>query len=388
MKIRALVFAVAVCGNAAAESSPYGSAESKALVEQGYTLSVQGKRSEALEKFKEAAKLSPEASFPISSIATLLYDDCGQRKAEQQKECYDQSRGMAQQALSLWSNDPLAHEVLRRLSGEPLAWQYQPVPEAAKLQIEAEVLFNQHKFDEAYAKYMAAIAADPRFARAWIYAGDCFFFRQQWAEAEKHFRKAVEIDPRDSMGWRFLVDALARQGKRREAGLTAVRAVAAHPGQKANWDRVQAYEQAEGTPLQALGLRIMATGVSKDKDGKPKVELAESLSKLASDNLDFGIWVGYALSKANATEGSPFAREYEAWLNGFKVAAEIEEKKGGKVYDPALRTMRQLYTDGQLKASILLLTYRESYRTELDAWLAEEPQGAKAFIDRYHLMPQ
>jgi len=388
MKIRAVIFALAFAASsfAVADPSPYGSAESKALVEQGYVLSVQGKRSEALDKFKEAAKLAPEASFPISSMASLIFEDCGLRKAEQQKECYDQSQGLARQALALWPNDPLAHEVLRRLSGEPEAWQYHPIPEAAKLQVEAEVLFNQHKFDEAYAKYMAALAADPRFARAWIYAGDCFFFRQQWAEAERHFRKGVELDPRDSMGWRFLVDALARQGKRREAGLTAVRAVAAHPGQKQNWDRVQAYEQAEGTPLQALNLRYMVKADGKGQDGKPQIEVAESLTKLPADNLDFAIWIAYALSKANAKEGSPFNREYQAWTEALRVADEMGSK-GGKIYDPALQSLRKLRDDGQLKAAILLLIYRESYRTELDAWLAEHPEGAKEFIDRYHLMP-
>jgi tetratricopeptide (TPR) repeat protein len=365
-----------------------GSPQSQALVREGLGLYGQGRGQDAVAKFQEAAKLSPNASTPVSGIAFVLFENCAGRKAEDQQTCYDQAEGLAQKALNLDARDPMAQEVLRRLSGEPEAWEYKPSAAVLKIVHEAEQLFVQHKYDEAYGRYMDAVTADPRYARGWVYAGDCYYARQKWAEAERDFRKAVEIDPRDSMGWRFLVDVLANQGKRREAGQAAFRAISAHPGQMQNWERVKAYQLAEGTPLQSLSLKPKAKA-ARGKDGKPTVNLDNDLKPT---ELDTAVWLTYGVVKANAlvsdVKTTAFEREQEAWTKAFTVVSEVEANDPGKkLRDPALVTLRQLYKDGQLKPALLLLTYRESFRPDLDAWIAAEPQAVQRFVDIYHLMP-
>ena len=42
---------------------------------------------------------------------------------------------------------------------------------------------------------------------------------------------------------------------------------------------------------------------------------------------------------------------------------------------------------GQLEAALLLLTYRESYRAEWEAWKRDHPQGLRKFVDTYGLQP-
>jgi tetratricopeptide (TPR) repeat protein len=71
----------------------------------------------------------------------------------------------------------------------------------------AENYFSKNQFQEAIVEYKAAIAIEPKFAKAYLYLGDCFYRIGQYEEASVHFKRATEIDPSNPQAWAFLGDA-------------------------------------------------------------------------------------------------------------------------------------------------------------------------------------
>ncbi|MFC4931222.1 hypothetical protein [Massilia sp. GCM10023247] len=84
---------------------------------------------------------------------------------------------------------------------------------------------------------------------------------------------------------------------------------------------------------------------------------------------------------------APFDIELAAWRYALRVIEKANAASGESLRDPALRQMQAFAKDGQLEPALLLLTYRQSYRPALEAWLAREPRGPKEFIDRYGVRP-
>ena len=66
------------------------------------------------------------------------------------------------------------------------------------------------------------------------------------------------------------------------------------------------------------------------------------------------------------------------------VLAELKEPAG---VDPAILKLKSIADAGQLEPALLLLTYRESYRAELEAWKQRNPNGVRQFVERFALKP-
>lgn len=367
-----------------ASAEVLGNAACQALVAQGTALVSQGKAAEAWEVYKRAQKEDPAASSPVASMAYLLYLVAEQAPKVKEAELRANAETTAHEALRLDERDPLAKETLRLLQeGEnPL---HKANAEADKVFGEGETLFHQKRYAEALAKYELAAKLDPLYSIAWVMAGDCFFMQQQWREAEHRFRKATEIEARNSQAWRFLSDALLRQGERRRAEAALYGAIAAHPSQLPNWDKLEALMKAEGLPFKRLALERKAEAQVDPKTGVPHISINQA-DKISS--ADGAVW--FTLAAAEVAEHkdnpSPFQKQLTAWQFAMSVAANADEKKG-ELTDPGLIAIQKLAKAGQLEPAILLLMYRESYRPEFEEWKRKHPDGIKSFIATYGLRP-
>lgn len=361
------------------------------LVGEAQALAGQGKIQEALVKFKEAEKAEPQASLPLSAAAALILHLSEGVKPEGRKQLREMARSMATRALSLADDDPVAQETLRMLDDDGPSPLRTPNPAASKLVAEAQALLTQKKLGEALQKYEAAMQADPQFSGAWIGAADCYFLQKDWARAEALFRRAAEIEPRNSQAWRFLADALVQQGKRDAADAALLSAIAADPAQRPNWDRLAGLRARAGMPLQRLALR-RGVRVVQGSDGKYTVNV-DGPADQKQDTPDFAIRLALAMAEIKlrtadtAKARSAYEVELESWRLALKVAGEAEANGAKALSDPALLRMQALDKDGQLEAAILLLQFRQSYRPALEAWMAANPGGVKAFIDRYGIRP-
>jgi tetratricopeptide (TPR) repeat protein len=363
------------------------------MLDKGLVLEAQDKYQEALDTYRAAQKAEPLASSPFAMEAGLLFNLSTRVKPELSREWRDGARAQAERALKLWSDDPVAQEVLRRLDDDAPEPLHVPNAQAERLYAEAETQFGQQHYEQALQKYRAATQADPQFSIAWVDAGDCYFRQKDWTHAEALFRRATEIEPRNSRAWRYLADALIQQDKRDAAEAALLSAIAADPSQRPNWSKLAAMREADGQPLQSLALR-RGVQVAPGADGKYAVGISD-LDNSDLDNPDFGVRLMLGAvearlrneDKAAGTSRSAYAIELKAWREALGMVDEVSAKSGSPLSDPAFVRMRALAREGQLEPAILLLTFRHAYRPDLEAWLAAHPGGVKAFVDRVRLQP-
>lgn len=386
-------------------AAPAINAAGQALLDAAHALMAQGKNQQALAKLSEAAKADPGSSLPISSIASLIQSAAQQAQGERRTELRKQAEVVARQALRLHPDDPIAHEVLRTLSDEQPPPLHVAAADVAALVHQGETAFGQRKYDEALAYYERAAALDPAYSLPWVYAGDCFYAQKKFDEAEKRFRKAVEIEPLNAQAWRFLSDAQAGQGKEAAAQDALFNGIAAQPSQIPNWSKLARLRASAGYPLTPLALVRQASGKRNPATGKPTVEVSfEQPASEAATTTDQAFWLSLAMQQAlfatqqdrqggtggdpqQASQPGPFAAELDAWRTALAVVAEHEQAGQGGLQTPALQTMAMLHKEGQLETALLLLQYREAWRTEFEAWKKDHPGAIRKFTDRYALRP-
>jgi tetratricopeptide (TPR) repeat protein len=386
---RSLSLAVLLAfGSPAASAAVVCGQPCQGLMHEAQSLAAQGKYGEAQEKYWAAQKADPQASLPITMEASLLLH-LSEGVPEKTAQWRDAARALANRALAVASDDPIAHETLRALDDDGPSPLRQPNPEAGRLMAEAESQFGQHHFREALEKYEAAMKADPQYSGAWLGAADCHFAQQDWARAETLFRRATEIEPRNSQAWRYLADTLFNMGRFEAAEQALLSAIVADPSQRPNWIKLASIREQQHMPLKALALR-RGVSVVANADGKFTLNVDKPADEKA-DTPDFAVRLMLGAGEANMRKADKKAKPYEielaSWRDAMKVADEMKASTGKELADPAFRQIQAIARDGQLEAAILILMFRQSYRPALDAWLAANPGGVKVFIDRYGLRP-
>ena len=370
-------------------------AAAQPLFDEAQVLSSQGKMQEALAKYSAAAKADPSSSVPLSQIAELFRQASEQAQGERQVKLRQQAESLVFQILQKFPDEPLAHEVQRKLrDNTPPPLHKASAAAQAEMDL-GETAFAQNKMDVALAHYERAAAIDPGYSMAWVYAGDSYYAQKKYAEAETRYRKGVEIEPLNSQGWRYLSDALAFQGKRGAAEDALFEGIAAQPSQVPNWIKLAQLRDAAGYPVTPLKLVRKSWG-SLNADNKPVVHLDEEYASTEKGRpADGAFWLmlasQQALDRGARKEGNgnsaTLAAEAARWRLGFKVVDEVTANGDPGLATPALKTLQMLDKDGELETALLLLDYRESWRPELEAWKRDNPNGIRKFVDKYALRP-
>lgn len=388
--LRVIAFAVLqACFNPAANAAMQCAEPCSSLMREGHVLEGKGKYKEAFDKYKAAETADPTASLPVSLAAGLVFKLSSAAPADEATRMRNTARAMAERAVALAADDPVAQEVLRMLDDDAPSPLHIPNAEAARLTAEGSVLFMQRKPKEALAKYEAAMKADPKHSPAWVGAADCYYVQNDWPRAEALFRQATEIEPRNAQAWRFLSDTLLAQGQRSGAEAALYASLAADPSQRPSWSKLARLRAAAGLPLKSLAFKRGVRAV-QDKDGKYAIHVDQATADTANTpNYAFRMSLAFSEIKlrGEAATRTPFEIELEAWRLALKIIAEAKASGGQHVSDPALLQMAALARDGQLEPALLLLMFRPSYRPALESWLAANPGGVKLFIDRYGIQP-
>jgi tetratricopeptide (TPR) repeat protein len=389
--IRLLAFSVLLALGMPASAQNYCADACRRAIDAAHALEGQGKYQEALEQYRAAQKAEPLASLPVSSEGALILHLSSRVKPDLTESWRKAARAKSEQALKLWPDDPVAQETLRQLDDGGPSPLHQPTPEAAKLYAEAEAQFSQQHYDQALTKYRAAAQADPQYSAAWAGAADCYFQQKDWAQAEALFRRAVEVEPANSQAWRFLSDTLVIQNKPAAAEAALFSAIAADPSQLPNWGKLASLRAHEGHPIRPLSFR-RGVRVTQGADGKYTVGMDDWVLK-TPETPDTALRLMLGLSEVklrNANKDKakpPYEIELESWRGALKVADELKASTGKDLSDPALLRLQAMARDGQLEPAILLLQFRQSYRPALEAWLAANPDGVRAFVERYGVAP-
>jgi len=161
--------------------------------------------------------------------------------------------------------------------------------EIVPLLSEGEKLFDAEKFDEAAAKYAAAIEKDPESATAYLFYGDTFLMgADDPASALVQYQKAIALDPTLPRPHFFASTAYLQLGRKADAREEIVRALTYSPSYESIW------KLARQNP-QLWGNKPVTRYPFEPPQGYLGVKGPNGIDVYAGANNE---WLGYALCKA------------------------------------------------------------------------------------------
>lgn len=176
---------------------------------------------------------------------------------------------------------------------------------------EGRKLFQAEKFEEAAAKYAAALEKDPEFAPAWLFYGDTFLMgAKDPAAALKQYQKAIALDPTLPRPHFFASTAYVQLGRKSDAREEIVRALAYNPSYEAVW------KVALDNP-EFWGIRPVVRRRFEPPPGYLGTKGPNGIDIFAGENNE---WLGYALCKAVWANEERFRKGHSA--NGWSLEEE------------------------------------------------------------------
>jgi cytochrome c-type biogenesis protein CcmH/NrfG len=181
-----------------------------------------GKAREAIDAYRQAARLSPASPRPLRSLAEALRRD-GQAPAA--AEVLKRALALAPRDAVTWDQagmlDLDAEKVRKAIELDP------SLPGQSRTL--AEILDRAGQPDAALAAARDALRSDPYDAMAWDFAGRALAAKGEWRESFFDFERAVRLRPHDATCSYDFALALVRGDRFDEAQTRAEAAIAADP---------------------------------------------------------------------------------------------------------------------------------------------------------------
>jgi tetratricopeptide (TPR) repeat protein len=151
----------------------------KALVQEGITLNDAGKYPEAIDKYKEAIKLSPDYSNPYYEIGYSLF-----------------SSGKGKDAISYLEK----YLILAPKAG-------------GGYDLLGSIYDDDHQTDKAIDYYKRGIEADPEYQRLHYNLAIAYYRKEKYTESEASAVKAIKLDPKHASSMRVYAMSMYRDQK-------------------------------------------------------------------------------------------------------------------------------------------------------------------------------
>ncbi len=190
-------------------------------------------------------------------------------------------------------------------------------PEAIKLIVEGEKLFDNKDYAGASEKYKAAIDIDPEAVGAYYFYGDTLLFGVNDPEsALVQYRKGIALDPTMPSGHFFASTALVRLGRRDEAREEIVQALTYYPGYEAIWKLADYADRWNAKPIVRHTFDVPAGYLGAK--GSNGIDLYPGKDMK---------WFGYAACKAVWANEKKFAKKHKAdgWSNEEEQACVLNQ---------------------------------------------------------------
>jgi len=101
--------------------------------------------------------------------------------------------------------------------GTIITMDYRLSKEGAKLEEEAEKLFQLGDTDGAKKKYMEVLRTDPQYYKVMTYIGQCYGIEKNWVLAKEWYKRAIQNNYIDYMAHWFLGDVFFQEGETENA---------------------------------------------------------------------------------------------------------------------------------------------------------------------------
>jgi tetratricopeptide (TPR) repeat protein len=290
------------------------------------------------------------------------------------------------------------------LSNIPLTGGYthKPTPQAATLENQAQVAFNNNDFSNALTLYSEASAQDPLWYDPLLFAGDVYFRQGRQPEAAQMFAKAIAIDPDRETAYRYWGDLLLlKAGDIPAAKVKFEEAVVAEPYSRAaaigllKWAR---YAKATYAPPQIARPNFATNHGALVADPALAAETANGRASwliYERVRVAHGAISTTQLIVAGATSATgvltpsgyrhSLAEEMDA-LTQMLTAVRQQLNDGTLTdpgLDPGLKLLLQLQNDKMLEPWILMTAFDAGTRQDYFAYRPAHREQLKAYLNRY-----
>ena len=157
---------------------------------------------EAMDIYEEILKIDKKNKVALFRLG-MLYNSLGRHRMAEK---------MFKDLLKIDPENTVAKRFVDLYEGKIQSSGVKKINEKAIQHfINGERLFAGEKFEAAAEEYAKAVEADPRFARAYTYLGECLTRMKKYNEAVDVLRHSITVDPKDSESYYFLGQALEKQ---------------------------------------------------------------------------------------------------------------------------------------------------------------------------------
>src|SRR6185312_12512467 len=349
----------------------------------------------ALPLFEDLHAQQPKDLMYEERLAMSLLGASSGMTFDASKAAHARAKSLLLEAQKNGDNSPLLITLLEKM-GTGDSGPTAPSGPATPAQTDfaaAEKLFGSGDLKGAFPLYQKALAEDPAFYLAALYAGDSLFKSGDCPQAGTYYVKAIAIDPNRETAYRYYGDCLTKLHEMAKAKDMYTQAILAQPYQKTP-------RQSLNTWAEANHARIIPPPVSlpnraaRGKDGNIAITLdANKTSDPESPlvlmySMNSALWQGEKFKKTYPNE-----KQYRHSLAEEKDSIEgmLQVARETKIPDSKLsastKVLMDIEKDGMLECYILLDAPDQGIAQDYVAYRKDHRDLMAQYIAKYDIHP-
>lgn len=349
----------------------------------------------ALPLFEDLHAQQPQNFIYEERLAMCLQGAAAGMTPDAAKAAYARSKKLLLDAQAKGDNSPLLVTLLEKMGDGDGSGVMPAVPETPAQAdfAAAEKLFGTGDMNAALSLYKKALAEDPTFYLAALYAGDALFKSGDCVQAGTYYAKAIAIDPNTETAYRYYGDCLTKLREMSKAKDMYIQAVLAQPYQRTTRQSLQTWADANHARIAPPPVSL-PNRAARGKDGNIAITLdagktndpESSLALMYSMNS--ALWQGEKFKKTYPNEKQyrhSLAEEKDSIHGMLQVAREtkIPESK----LSASTKALMDIEKDGMLECYILLDAPDQGIAQDYVAYRAEHRELMHRYIEKYDVHP-
>src|ERR1035437_2855118 len=337
VKLAAAALAVAVSAGALAQQS--GAMTDAELKKEGATadaLYLSQNFIAALPLYEDLHRRQPEDNVWRERLAMSLLAQAGSQPEAQGMATRERAHKLLLEAKAAGDNSNLLQVLLEKLETPVSAAPAGPPSPGHEAFQRAEKAFSSGDLPGALKSYEEAVAADPKFYEAALFAGDTEYKQNHYAEADKWYARAAMINPDRETAYRYWGDCLMKQGDSTQAEGKFIDAIVAEPYTRTTRVGLKQWADLTKARLMAPAITLPARPAT-DAKGNTNITIDPTAKGPATSaalmySMNAALWHGEKFKKTYPTE-TQYRHSLEEEVDGLRGALPVlKEQKIGRAH--------------------------------------------------------
>jgi tetratricopeptide (TPR) repeat protein len=345
--------------------------------------------------FEDLHAQQPKNPIYEERLAMCLQGAAAGMTPQDAKAAYARSKQLLLDAKANGDNSPLLITLLEKM-GEGDGSGVMPAAPATPAQADfaaAEKLFGTGDVKAALPLYQKALAEDPTFYLAALYAGDSLFKSGDCSQAGAYYAKAIAIDPTRETAYRYYGDCLTKLREMAKAKDMYIQAVLAQPYQRTPRQSLSTWAEANHARIAPPPVSL-PNRAARGKDGNIAITIDASKTNdpesplVLMYSMNSALWQGEKFKKAYPNEKQyrhSLAEEKDSIHGMLQVARET--KISNSKLSASTKVLMDIDKDNMLECYILLDAPDQGIAQDYVAYRKDHRDLMAQYIAKYDIHP-